>query len=83
MPAGSKRRDPRHRPQDDRLEILLLKQISNDIKRLHQEHLLILERLDSIDDTVSPELEAQVIRVSALATSIDRKVPDLQQPNTS
>jgi len=44
---------------------------------LHREHLLILDRLDQIQTVVSPALEAQIKKVSAMATSIDRKVPDI------
>jgi hypothetical protein len=44
--------------------------------KLHNEHLLILKKIDGIQTVVSPPLENQIRRAANLARSIDKKVPD-------
>lgn len=62
-------------------------QYDDEFEKLHKEHLLILTRLGAIQTTVSlilrgqslnvtPELEAEILKSSALSASIDEKVPD-------
>jgi len=50
--------------------------LNSQFEKLHREHLLILDKLNSVPENVTPELETQVLKASKLATSIDQKVPD-------
>src|SRR5262245_53877904 len=50
------------------------------LEELHREHLLILSRLNAVPEMVTPELEAQVLKALKLSKSIDEKVPDMNVP---
>jgi len=50
--------------------------LKTEFDKLHNEHLLILKKIDDIQTVVSPALEEQVRKAFKIATVIDRKVPD-------
>ena len=57
--------------------------MNQQFQKLHNEHLIIMEKLSEIyakvdryQPLVIPELEKQIDRTSALALKIDRQVPD-------
>jgi hypothetical protein len=51
---------------------------------LHKEHLLILQKIDDLQNVIPPlvipALEEQIIKAGGMALSIDRKVPDINTP---
>jgi len=49
-------------------------------EKLHNEHLLILRKIDEIQTTINPALEKQVRLALTLATKVDQKVPDINVP---
>jgi hypothetical protein len=53
--------------------------LAQEFDKLHDEHLLILKKIDDIQTGISPALEQEVTRALALAKLIDRKVPDLSR----
>jgi len=54
--------------------------LSKKFDELHQDHLIIIKKLDDLKNVVpefvSPELQAAIIQTAKLAVGIDMKVPD-------
>jgi len=68
------------RPGRNIPDIIELAWLKNQFEQLRRDHVIILDKLDKLAQTVpefiSPELQEQIIRAAKLSHRIDLKVPD-------
>lgn len=61
-------------PRTQPITIVWLKQ---ELDKAHNERLLILKKIDEMENFISSELETQIRRNRMLAVKLDRKNPDV------